>query len=247
MPISEQAALRHVFFDLDNTLTPSRAPMLPAHAPLFGQLCRERDVIIVTGGAEEQIARQIPLSSAGNYYMLSQQGNHAIARDGSVLWREDVSREQEEAARAFANILTADLALAVRDPNDLFENRGSQLAYSTLGFHEDNDKKYAYDPGQSKRRALLGRHADELARLHAIGIEAVPAGSTTIDFFLIGKHKGYNIARLLEHEKWEPAACVYVGDALFPGGNDETVAGVIPTQAVRDPNETFLFIEKLLS
>lgn len=237
---------KHFFFDLDNTLTPSRAPMKAAHAPVFARLCREKDVIVVTGGAQEQIQKQIPLPAAGNYFMLSQQGNHAVAKDGALVWQESVSLAQEKAVREFAAILTRELDLGVEGRDDLFENRGSQLAYSTLGFHERNEKKYAYDPDQSKRRALLAAHAGDLARLREIGIEAMPAGSTTIDFILAGKNKGYNIGRWLAREEWGPDDCIYLGDALFPGGNDETVIGVIPTHPVKDADETFAFISEAL-
>lgn len=217
--------------------------MLSEHIPLFERLCAERDVIVVTGGAEGQIRKQIPLDPTGKFYMLSQQGNYAVVKDGSVLWNEVVSPEQESAVRAFCDILTAELGLNVKDKGDLFENRGSQLAYSTLGFHESNEKKYAYDPDQSKRRALLAAHPEELAALRGVGIEAIPAGTTTIDFILVGKNKGYNITRFIERENWKKEDCIYIGDALFEGGNDATVIGVIPTHAVKDHNETFDFVK----
>jgi len=236
----------HFFFDLDNTLTPSRAAMAPHHAPIFQELCARHDVVVVTGGAEEQIQKQIPFPSSGNFTMLSQQGNYAIAKDGMLLWYETVTPEQEAAVRAFADLLTAELALSVSDPNDLFENRGSQLAYSTLGFHAANELKYAYDPDQSKRRALLAAHPEEIAQLRAAGVEAIPAGSTTIDFILKGKNKGYNIRRLIEKVNWHKDDCLYIGDALFPGGNDETVIGVIPTKAVKNPDETFEYLSSIL-
>ena len=40
---------------------------------------------------------------------------------------------------------------------------------------------------------------------------------------------------------------MYVGDALFPGGNDETVIGVIPTHPVDSPDATFTFINQVIS
>lgn len=220
--------------------------MLPQHVPLFERLCGTADVVIVTGGAEKQIRNQVPVPHIGRYYMLSQQGNYAVHKDGSVLWHEKVSDEQERVVREFTDVLTNELNLGVADPNDLFENRGSQLAYSTLGFHESNEKKYAYDPDQSKRRALLSSHSAELEKLRALGIEAMAAGTTTIDFILSGKNKGFNIARFLLSENWANDDCLYVGDALFPGGNDETVIGVIPTRAVKNPDETFELIAEML-
>lgn len=239
----------HVFFDLDNTLTPSRASMRAEHAALFDKLCQKREVIVVTGGAQEQIQKQIPLRAKGNYWMLSQQGNYAVSRDDSVLWHETVTAEQEKAVREIALRLTEEFAAqesAHPDPADIFENRGSQFASSVLGFHAPNEKKYAADPDQSKRRALLARHAKELGELREIGIEAMPAGTTTIDFILVGKNKGYNIARLIEREGWKKEDCLYIGDALFKGGNDESVIGIIPTHAVKDPDETFRFIRENL-
>lgn len=237
----------HFFFDLDNTLTPSRARMLGEHAPVFDHLCKTRDVVVVTGGAEEQIQKQIPLAARSAYYMLSQQGNHAVAKDGTPLWHEEVSDEQERAVRAFCDMLTKELALDIADPDDCFENRGSQFAYSPVGFHAPNETKYAYDPDQSKRRAILAAHESGTRELREVGIEVMPAGSTTFDFILAGKHKGYNVARLIEHCGWESAACLYLGDALFAGGNDESVIGVIATKQVKNPQETFAFITEVLS
>lgn len=237
---------KHFFFDLDKTLTSSRSPMALEHRPIFEKLCRTKDVVVVTGGMDEQIKKQLPFKNTGLFYVLSQQGNFAVHRDGTMLWQEVVSPEQERTVRAFADVLTADLNLDVKDKNDLFENRGSLLAYSTLGFHEDNAKKYAYDPDQSKRRALLERHAEELKKLRAIGIDAMPAGTTTIDFILAGKHKGYNITRLLDRLGWNKDDCIYVGDELFKGGNDESVLGVIPTKPVTGPDETFAYVALVL-
>lgn len=221
--------------------------MLPEHTHFFDQLCKRKDVVVVTGGAETQIQKQIPFPALRTYFMLSQQGNHAVHKDGTVLWHETVTPEQEEAVRAFADTLTNELALGVSHRDDLFENRGSQLAYSPIGFHERNEIKYAYDPDQSKRRKMLLDHEPALAHLRAIGIEAIPAGSTTIDFILSGKHKGYNITRFIAYTGWNKEDCLYIGDALFPGGNDETVIGVIPTRAVKNPDETFSFLASVLS
>lgn len=242
---------RHIFFDLDDTLTPSRAAMLPAHVPLFERLCATHDVIVVTGGSEAQMRKQIPCDHRGHYYMLSQQGNYAVDKDGSVLWQETVSHAQEEAVRKFARVLAEEFTtaegLTIPDENDIFENRGSQLASSVFGFHADNNLKYRIDPDQSKRRALLAAHPHEIAELKSLGIEAMPAGTTTIDFILAGKHKGYNITRLLALKGWKKEDCLYMGDALFPGGNDESAVGVIPTHAVKDPADTFEYIKTNLS
>lgn len=235
-----------VFFDLDKTLTKSRSPMAPEHVPLFRQLCAERDVVVVTGGREEQILTQVPFAPKDHYYMLSQQGNHAVSKSGMLLWKETVSAEQEKAVRAFSDLLQKEHNVTPRDPNDLFENRGSQLAYTPVGFHESNEIKYAFDPDSSKRLAALAKFASEKAALLKVGIDVMPAGTTTYDFILAGRNKGYNIVRLIEHLAWKREDCIYVGDEMAPGKNDESVIGVIPTRPVADPDDTFSYVQNEL-
>ncbi len=237
---------KHLFFDLDTTLTPSRAPMLEAHRPLFLRMCERYDVIVVTGGGEGQIHKQLPIDAHDRYYMLSQQGNHAVHKDGRLLWHEKVSPEQEAVGRAFAMKLVAEENPEALTRDDIFENRGSILAGSVIGFNAPHEIKYAYDPDQSKRRAILERHPADIAALAAAGLEVMPGGTTTFDYILSGRHKGFNIARLLSQEGWEKDDCIYLGDALFPGGNDETVIGVIETKPVNSPDDTFNFINKML-
>jgi len=239
--------IKHIFFDLDTTLTPSRAEILPQHKPLFEQLCHTLDVIVVSGGSMEQFRKQLPVEQRDAYYVLSQQGNHALDKHAAVLWDERVSEEQEARARAVGRVLISAFqkvkAIPATNESDTFENRGSILAASVVGFHAPNEIKYAADPDQSIRRKILAEHAKEISDLRAVGLDIMPAGTTTFDIILQGRNKGFNIARFIEKMGWKKEDCLYVGDALFPGGNDESVIGVIPTRAVKGPDETFDFIK----
>lgn len=241
---------KHIFFDLDSTLTPSRAEILPDHKPLFERLCQSKDVSVVSGGMMEQFKKQLPIEQKGLYYVLSQQGNYALDKNGAVLWQERVTSEQEEVARNVAAIFIEAFQKIrpthITDMNDTFENRGSLLAISVVGFHAPNEIKYAADPDQSIRRQLIADHPGEVEQLRKVGLQIMPAGTTTFDIILEGKHKGYNITRFIEKMGWNKDDCLYIGDALFPGGNDETVIGVIATHPVEDQNETFQYIEQEL-
>ena len=234
--------LKHIFFDLDKTLTVSRTPMPPAHQELFERLCKEKDVVVVTGGSAAQIREQVTPRFDGKYWILAQSGNDARGKDSSVIWGETLNAAQAKAVADFIQILKNYFNVSVKDEGDLVENRGAQITYSVLGFHEDVAKKYAFDPDDSKRGAALAAFPAEVKKFMSVGIEVTPAGTTSFNFILAGKHKGFNIARFIEHEGWKKEDCVYVGDALFPGGNDESVIGVIPTHPVKDPDETFLYI-----
>ncbi len=236
----------HIFFDLDKTLTVSRAPMDAVHQGLFAALCAKRDVIVVSGGNREQIREQITSRFDGHYYTLAQSGNHALDKQGNELWNEPLTSAQVTSVMTFVDALKRHFDLSVKDENDLVENRGAQISYSVIGFHEDAEEKYAFDPGDSKRQAALRALPNELKTLTAAHVEVVPAGTTTFNFVAAGKDKGHNVSRLLELEGWKKEDCLYLGDALFPGGNDEAVIGVIPTRAVKNPDDTFDFIANAL-
>lgn len=238
--------LKHFFFDLDKTLTRSRSLMAPEHAEIFRALCERYDVVVVTGGQLSQIETQIPEALHGRYHTLSQSGNHAISKDGTLLWKETFTEKQRAAVLDFIRIVHDEFHLRVKDENDLVEDRGSQISYSLIGHHEAIEKKEAFDPDVAKRLAILSKHSADVEKLRASGADVRTGGTTTFDFTLAGKHKGFNITRLIERMGWKKEDCIYVGDALFRGGNDETVIGVIPTKAVKDFHETFEYLSAIL-
>ena len=236
---------KHIFFDLDNTLTKSRRHIDAAHEALFEQLCAKRNTIVVTGGTQVHIEEQLG-PATGRYFILAQSGNHAVDKQGNVLWEEALSAQQSQACVNFITKLKQAFAIAVKDENDLIDNRGAQIGYSVIGYHEDPAKKDAFDPGFSLRKEMLARFPDEIAHLQTVGIEVFPAGSSGFNFTMIGKDKGVNVARLIEREHWDKNECLYVGDALGPGENDYSVVGVIETRSVSGPDETFEYVKTLL-
>lgn len=237
---------KHFFFDLDKTLTTSRSAMDPAHQEIFARLCEHADVVVVTGGTVGQIQEQVTPRFNGQYFALAQSGNHALDKEGKLLWQESINTSQTAEVTAFIELLKKHFDIEVRDENDLVEHRGAQISYSVLGFHESVEKKYAFDPDESHRAAVLKAIPDAAQRLLENGIEVTPAGTTTYNFILAGKHKGFNVTRLMEREGWQKDHCIYVGDALFPGGNDESVIGVVPTHAVMSPDDTFAYLSSIL-
>jgi HAD superfamily hydrolase (TIGR01484 family) len=238
---------KHIFFDLDNTLTRSRSHIAPEHAVILRRLSDVADVIVVTGGQRTQIAKQLEPEMVGRYFTLAQNGNEAELKDGTELWKRRPTDEQKGAIVSLVEKMKAHLGLEVKDEQDLIEDRGCSIAYSTIGHHEDVAKKEQHDPDHSKRLGLIERFKEEVHALrHTHGIEVRTGGTTCLDFFHAGKHKGHNVGEFIAAMGWTADDCLYLGDALFPGGNDETVVGVIPTRAVKDYHETYTILEELL-
>jgi HAD superfamily hydrolase (TIGR01484 family) len=239
---------KHFFFDLDNTLTRSRYAVAPEHAAILKRLTEVADVIVVSGSGQDIIKKNLGPDLAGLYYILGQNGNRAEDKSGTVLWNRSLSPSQKEAIYAFIAKARAHLALTVKDENDIVEDRDSQIAFSLIGHHEDQLVKEAFDPDSKRRLQLLAdlhEDVDALRRDHQIEISI--GGKTNLDIYQLGKDKGHNVGELIKHLGWNTDECIYVGDALFPGGNDYTVVGVIPTHSVSDYTETYRYLASILA
>jgi phosphomannomutase len=224
---------KHLFFDLDETVTPSRSPIMPHMAELLGSL--PTDIIIVSGGEVPRIRMQLAGTPA---YALGQNGNHAVGRDGEEYWRDDLS--PEESAEILAHIEELKkLGIDGLIQSDCIEHRGSQICFSILGHNAPIALKKAADPTMERRQALLRERP-----FNSDSVEVRIGGTTTLDYFRKGSHKGSNVARLIDQLGWKKEDSIYFGDKLMPGGNDEAVVGVIDTVPVEDSEHTYEILKK---
>jgi phosphomannomutase len=221
-----------LFFDLDNTLTRSRTKITPEMKELLGSL--PYDIIVISGASVDQLKYQLDGLSC---YTLGQNGNHAVHGD-LELWRDPLT--PDDIREIEAHIASLPHVAEIPDISDLIENRGSQISYSIYGHHAPVAVKEKIDPDQALRIGLLAQHP-----LLSDNIEVKIAGTTCLDYFKKGRNKGYNVTRLAEYMGWNLDTCLYFGDALFPGGNDETVIGIIDTESVTDPDDTFRKLQLL--
>ena len=105
------------------------------------------------------------------------------------------------------------------------------------------EEKKKWDPDFSKRKqikAVLDKSIPEFSvRL---------GGTTSVDVTKQGVDKAYGIRKLRDILGVAVSGMIFVGDALFPGGNDYPAieAGVVSIQ-VRDPNETKRVIEAIIA
>jgi phosphomannomutase len=73
-------------------------------------------------------------------------------------------------------------------------------------------------------------------------------GATSIDVTKHGIDKAYGIRKLRDVLNVAIEEMIFIGDALFPGGNDDPAkeAGVVSIR-VRDPNETKRVVETIIA
>ncbi len=220
---------KHLFFDMDMTVAPSRQPITQKMYDLLESL--DEDVIIVSGQLVDKIKWQ---SNDLQAIRMGQNGNHAVELNDSELWNYTLNTEHKEEILTHIDKLVELLPVTPNPEWNPIEDRGGQITFSPIGNTAPVELKKDYDPDISKRFALLKKVPFESEELVVkIG------GSTSFDYFHKDSNKGTNVKKLIELKDWNPDECVYYGDGLYPGGNDEAVIGVIETIAVDSDEDTF--------
>ena len=73
-------------------------------------------------------------------------------------------------------------------------------------------------------------------------------GATSIDSTREGVAKAYGLKKLMGVSGFKPDEFLFMGDAIFPGGNDYPAKTMgLDTVKVRDPQETASVIEGIVS
>jgi phosphomannomutase len=126
---------------------------------------------------------------------------------------------------------------------ELIQDRGSQITYSALGQQAPLDAKVNWDPDFAKRNKVKP-FLDTLLPEFSVRL----GGATSIDVTKPGIDKAYGIRKLRDILGITIDEMIFVGDALFPGGNDYPAeqAGVDSIR-VRDPHETGRVIEAIIA
>jgi phosphomannomutase len=164
--------------------------------------------------------------------------------DWQKLYSEDFTAPEKEKIIAAIKKVDGAADFAVKQVwGEVIEDRGSQITFSALGQQAPIAQKEKWDPDFAKRqqmKALL----DPLIP----GFSVRLGGTTSIDITKPGIDKAYGIRKLRDTLGIAIADMIYIGDALFPGGNDYPAkeAGALSIQ-VKDPHETKRVIEAIVA
>ena len=243
---------RLIVFDLDGTLAESKSAIDTEMANLLAALLGAVRVAVISGGDFPQFQTQLiahlpPDDRMTKLSLLPTCGTKFFDYD-PPRW---VKRYSEDFTQAEKDRIIAALTAAVASSGfaatktwgEAIEDRGSQITYSALGQQAPLDAKKQWDPDFAKRKAIKAVLDTALPDFSvALG------GSTSIDITKPGIDKAYGIRKLRDILGIPIAEMLYIGDALFPGGNDAPArtTGATCIQ-VRDPEETKRVIETIIA
>ncbi len=238
-------------FDLDGTLAASKAAIDPEMATLVTRLLSVLRVAVISGADLHQFTTQFVEklpdgSDLANLSLLPTCGTKFFRYDRgwNALYSEDLNADQKLRIVAALNAaVDAAGVRAQRTWGEAVEDRGSQITYSALGQHAPLAEKEQWDPDLAKRRKVAALLATSLPDF-TIRL----GGSTSIDVTLPGIDKAYGIRKLRDILGISIDRMLYVGDALYPGGNDHPVRATgADCIQVTGPGETKRVIETIFA
>jgi HAD superfamily hydrolase (TIGR01484 family) len=240
-----------IVFDLDGTLAPSKTSIDEEAATLLHDLLGIVKVAVISGGAwiqfENQMLSHLPHDQRlTNLSILPTCGTQFYRYAGTwkKLYSEDFTAgEKEKIVDSLKRAVATAGFTVTRTWGETIEDRGSQVTWSALGQQAPLEEKQKWDSDFARRKKIK-IVLDALIPQFSVRI----GGATSIDVTKPGIDKAYGIGKLRDILGISYAEMVYIGDALFVGGNDYPAeqAGVISIP-VRDPHETKRVIETIIA
>ncbi|MGA2582930.1 MAG: HAD-IIB family hydrolase [Tepidisphaeraceae bacterium] len=248
---------RLIVFDLDGTLAQSKASLDAEMAARLGELLKVVNVAVISGGGWPQFEKQVLAKLPANVQLKrlsllptcgTQFYQYAGGPGDNGNWKQ-LYAENFTAAQKTKIISSLKQSIDSSDIKvgqtwgEQIEDRGSQITFSALGQQAPGDEKKKWDPNFSKRKKVKSK-LDGLIPEFAVNL----GGETSIDITKPGIDKAYGIRKLRDTLHIAIGDMIFIGDAIFPGGNDYPAkqAGALSIR-VRDPEETKRVIEAIIA
>jgi len=246
-------------FDIDGTLTESKTLITPEMADLLKELAKERIVIAIAGGSFKQMETQFlpPFSSdegmapfIHNFKFLPTSGSQRYEYDiPSKTWVlvDKIPLPEEAKVRAIKLlqevIENPEYGIPPNPVGPIIEDRDTQITFTPNGQQAPVALKLSFDPDRKKREKIKAFLEPQLPE-----VTILINGTSSIDILPKGFSKAVGLEHYLTEAGFQKQDVLFVGDGLFPGGNDYAVkeAG-FDTIAVKNPEETKAIIRSWIA
>lgn len=231
-----------IVFDLDGTLAESKSSLDNEMSVLLHDLLGVVKTAVISGGNwlqfEKQLLSNLPDDERlTNLSLLPTCGTkfYQYKGDWEKIYSEDFTIEEKTKIISSLNKALSVAGFKAKQIwGEVIEDRGSQITFSALGQQAPLENKEKWDGDFAKRKnikTILDTYIPEFS--------VRMGGTTSIDITKPGIDKAYGIRKLRDILDIPMKEMIFIGDALFPGGNDYPAkeAGVVCVP-VKGPNET---------
>jgi phosphomannomutase len=253
--LSSFGKMKKIFiFDLDGTLTESKADVDDEMSELMCRLLWEKKVAVVTGGTFKQLLEQllshiecnetflnnlvVLATSGSSFYIYEKNGWHPVYEN--ILSAKDKILIKNTFDKVFKEI---SYTQPIKVYGQVIEDRETQMTFSALGQDAPLEKKERWNEKKDRRLEIKSALEQYLSEF-----EVRLGGLTSIDVTKKGVDKAYAVKQIMKQFGLSINDMIFIGDSFYEGGNDLVVLKTgIDAMAVSGPAETKLFISIILS
>lgn len=248
-----------IAFDVDGTLTVSKTLITEGMAHLIKELVKERQVLAIAGGSFHQLETQfLPpflndesmLPFIHNFTLLPTSGSQRyeydeVKREWMMTDKEPLDAGvKERAIKLLQEVIDNPIYEIPPNPiGNIIEDRDTQITFTPNGQQAPVEIKMKFDPDRKKRERIKAMLDPKLPE-----VSILINGTSSIDILPKGFNKAVGLTRYLNKVGLNKSDVLFIGDGIFPGGNDYSVleAG-FDTIAVKNPFETEAIIKGWIS
>lgn len=248
------SAKQAIIFDLDGTLTTSKSTLDLEMAFLLCRLLEKRPVLVIGGGNLPQFKNQFltklvcQKEKLSNLFIAPTSGA-SMYKNQNGGWQEIyrhllVPSEKKKILSAFKHAFRdIHYNMPKKTYGAIIEDRGSQITFSALG-----QKAPLLAKEEWHKKADMRPFLKKSLEKYLPEFEVRLGGLTSIDVTKKGIDKAYGVRQFADTLKTPLKSMVYVGDALYMGGNDAVVKKTgIPTIQVDGLEDTKFLVRILIS
>lgn len=215
-----------IIFDLDGTLAYSKSCIDTEMGGLIAKLLEKKKVAVISGGSFKQYNKQLlpNLSLSEEHlkrlYLFPTCSTTFYQYDDNG-WKRVYAEtlKNEEKKRIMNAFEKTFIDMGYKHPEriwgEVIEDRETQITFSAYGQQAPLEVKKNWDPDGKKRHKMKSTLEKYIS-----DFEIKLGGTTSIDITYKGIDKGYGIRKIEEILKIPVLDMLFVGDALFEGGND---------------------------
>lgn len=263
MKLTHQKSLKNkdlIVFDLDGTLAPSKSTIDKEMNSLIERLLIHKKVAVIGGGKLELFKHQllnelkVPKELLKKLFLFPVTATSFFRYNNgweNVYTHNLTTEEVDKIMSAFTKVFKKiNYQKPEKTYGKIIENRGSQITWSALGQdvvkvlgEKGVDLKNKWRDENTPLKLKIAKSLQE----YLPNLEVHAAGYTSIDVTKKGIDKAYGLKQMEKFLKTKIKNMVFVGDAIFPGGNDYAITKTpIDYFAIKTPEDTKTVIRQIL-
>lgn len=237
---------KYIIADVDETICESCQEISPEMAGTINKIIKGGfSFAFISGTHCKELKRMVSSGLTEEHHLLGATGTHYLYVNNGTSqekYKSSFSSEEKEEILSALNGMNQHFNI-IPITEDQVQDRDSQITHSAIGRTAPIELKKSYDPDGKKRQEWKSWLEQFLSpEKYSIKI----GGTTSLDVTYKGLDKETGIRRFAEHHNIPLNQILFIGDKIYPGGNDFPASKIVDCISVKNPKEALQKLNTLL-